>query len=275
MERGTERKSAMKLDSKFIVVIGFPNNQKSGGLDDETKRSLDGIQTLYPEHVTLKQISLLYISGKSKAAMKNKNYNREKFMNGSMDKSIYLNVYANCNLPVELPKGKVGVILLIHDTSGFPKIFEAQTSTTYLLKDNKVNGLIIARLLKTLGLSGCIDKLQLVACKGAKCEDSISLLEDIGDGIIAENFENPPMVIGWDVEVTHSQDGTLLVASSDDPKVESEHRLTLVPPRPYTPVVMDTYETVLLWSPNGYQPAHSANWSGRSAMKTSKRCVLL
>ncbi|HUB14716.1 MAG TPA: hypothetical protein VMB34_22390 [Acetobacteraceae bacterium] len=265
----------MKLDSKCIVVIGFPHNQKCGGLDPETKRSLDGLKLLYADHAAQKRLALLYISGQSRPGMQPKNYSMDKFMNGTMEKSKYINIYDNYDLGSEPPKCGVGVILLIHATAGFPKIFEAQTSTQYIKKDNASNGRIIARLLKTLALSGCIDKLQLVACKGAKCEGSISLLQGIADGIIDEGFENPPLVIGWDVEVTHNADGSMSVASSNDPKVESEHRQTLVPPPAYDPAATDRYETVLLWSPSGYQPAHNVNWSGRQAMKTSKRCVLL
>jgi len=277
----------MKLDTDHIVVIGFPHNQKSGGLGPETKRSMDGLIELYPDRAESKKLSLLYISGTSRSTMARKKYNTDLFMNNELSLDKIVHSYSGYTLPSDISIKNVGVIFLIHGTSGFPKLFAAQNSTNYIERDNVSNGKVIAKLLKLLGLSACIEKLQLVMCGGAKFDvDSGSLLDGVCSGIEGENFKNPPMVISWDCEVTHNYKGDLVVGGKTGIEIEEEHchvremsalGKMIVPDldAPYNPTLVDTYSTVRMSYGPGYIPVRVRDWHSRRPIRTKKGCTLL
>ena len=274
----------MRLNTDHIVVIGFPHNQKSGGLGPETKRSMDGLLELYPDRAQSKKLSLLYVSGTSRSTMSQKKYNTGLFMNNELLLNNIVHSYNGYDLPKSLSGKNVGVIFLIHGTSGFPKLFAAQNSTHYIERDNVSNGRVLARLLKLLRLSSCIEKLQLVMCGGAKYDvDSGSLLDGVCRGIEEEKFESPPMVISWDCEVTHNFHGELVVGGKTGMDIDEEHcHVRQMSPfgrldfdTPYIPTVFETYETVRMISKSGYVPAHVRNWHNRQPIRTKKGCVLL
>lgn len=271
----------MLLDTDHIVVIGFPHNQKSGGLGPETTRSMDGLYRLYSEHVQARKLSMVYVSGTSRATMKAKKFSTELLLNDAMEMDNIIHSYKGCSIPADIARRNVGVILLIHGTGGFPKIFAAQVSTTYIQRDNSYNGRVIAKLLKDMKLSNCIEKLQLVMCGGAKyMEDQPSLVQGLCDGVIEEDFGRPPMVIGWDCEVTHNDSGALVVGGAIGNNIDSSHR-HVMNYNGYIPSAMDTYQKPIpindsfFSSPSGYVKARSKSWLDRPVVKTTGRCVIL